>query len=138
MACPSVADGESEADAEGRTPVMTPYTNRVWKDSREVDGMILAIRSMTSYKGRANTTFVGLHFPHPTYPSPSITMAALVNILSAHAKRQVGGLDYNSAPPNLSTLGNNTLFDTWRPKAHVLPRSNHIGDPCSELLLPRH
>jgi hypothetical protein len=26
MACPSVADGESEADAEGRTPVMTPYT----------------------------------------------------------------------------------------------------------------
>ena len=60
-------------------------------------------------------------------------MAALVNILSTHAKRQAGSLDYNSAPPNLSTLGNNTLFDTWRPRAHVLPPSNHIGDPCSEL-----
>jgi hypothetical protein len=40
---PSMADAESEADAEGRMPVMTPYTNRVWKDSREVRGMILAI-----------------------------------------------------------------------------------------------
>jgi beta-fructofuranosidase len=72
-----------------------------------------------------------------SYPYSSITMAALVNILSVNTKRQAGGLDYNSAPPNLSTLGNNTLFDTWRPRAHVLPPSNHIGDPCSELRLPR-
>jgi hypothetical protein len=40
---PSVADGEFEADAEESTPVMTPYINRVWKDSRGVRGMILAV-----------------------------------------------------------------------------------------------
>jgi beta-fructofuranosidase len=60
-------------------------------------------------------------------------MAALLNILGSHAKRQAGGLDYNSAPPNLSTLANNSIYDTWRPKAHVRPPANHIGDPCSEL-----
>jgi hypothetical protein len=40
---PGMVDAEFEADAEGRMPVMTPYTNGVWKDSREVRGMILAI-----------------------------------------------------------------------------------------------
>ncbi|KAI6087328.1 glycoside hydrolase family 32 protein [Hypoxylon rubiginosum] len=39
-------------------------------------------------------------------------------------------IDYNSAPPNLSTLANSSLFETWRPKAHVLPPSGQIGDPC--------
>lgn len=39
-------------------------------------------------------------------------------------------IDYNSAPPNLSTLANGTLFETWRPRAHVLPPSGKIGDPC--------
>ncbi|KAI1384782.1 glycoside hydrolase family 32 protein [Hypoxylon trugodes] len=39
-------------------------------------------------------------------------------------------IDYNSAPPNLSTLANSSLFDTWRPKAHVLPPFGQIGDPC--------
>jgi hypothetical protein len=77
-------------------------------------------------------------FSHPHISIIVVTMAALVNLLSAHAKRQAGGLDYNSAPPNLSTLGNNSIFDTWRPKAHVLPPSNHIGDPCSELLSEYH
>ncbi|KAF1953247.1 extracellular invertase [Byssothecium circinans] len=38
--------------------------------------------------------------------------------------------DYNSAPPNLSTLSNSSLYDTWRPKAHVLPTYGAIGDPC--------
>ncbi|KAI1413669.1 glycoside hydrolase family 32 protein [Hypoxylon sp. FL1857] len=40
------------------------------------------------------------------------------------------GIDYNSAPPNLSTLANSSLFETWRPKAHVLPPFGQIGDPC--------
>ncbi|TKX22694.1 glycosyl hydrolase-like protein 3 [Elsinoe australis] len=39
-------------------------------------------------------------------------------------------IDYNRAPPNLSTLANNTLFETWRPRAHVLPPQGQIGDPC--------
>jgi beta-fructofuranosidase len=59
-------------------------------------------------------------------------MAALFNLLSLHAKQQDGDLDYNAAPPNLSTLANNSIYDTWRPKAHVLPPANHIGDPCSK------
>ena len=39
-------------------------------------------------------------------------------------------IDYNQAPPNLSTLANSSLFDTWRPRAHVLPVFGQIGDPC--------
>lgn len=39
-------------------------------------------------------------------------------------------IDYNRAPPNLSTLANSSLYDTWRPRAHVLPPSGQIGDPC--------
>lgn len=39
-------------------------------------------------------------------------------------------LDYNAAPPNLSTLTDTSLFETWRPRAHVLPPSGSIGDPC--------
>ncbi|KAF2717515.1 glycoside hydrolase family 32 protein [Polychaeton citri CBS 116435] len=38
--------------------------------------------------------------------------------------------NYNLAPPNLSTLANGSLFETWRPRAHILPPANHIGDPC--------
>ncbi|KAH9885876.1 glycoside hydrolase family 32 protein [Xylariomycetidae sp. FL2044] len=39
-------------------------------------------------------------------------------------------IDYNAAPPNLSTLANASLFDTWRPRAHILPPFGQIGDPC--------
>lgn len=45
-------------------------------------------------------------------------------------------IDYNSAPPNLTTLFNNTLFYTWRPKSHVLPPFAHIGDPCMQYTDP--
>ncbi|KAF2732900.1 extracellular invertase [Polyplosphaeria fusca] len=41
-----------------------------------------------------------------------------------------GSIDYNSAPPNLSTLANSSLYSTWRPIAHVLPAYGSIGDPC--------
>ncbi|OTA60723.1 glycoside hydrolase family 32 protein [Hypoxylon sp. EC38] len=54
-----------------------------------------------------------------------LTPAVLAGSL---APRQ--GIDYNSAPPNLSTLANSSLFETWRPKAHVLPPFGQIGDPC--------
>ncbi|THD00262.1 hypothetical protein EYZ11_000312 [Aspergillus tanneri] len=39
-------------------------------------------------------------------------------------------VDYNTAPPNLSTLANGSLYNTWRPRAHVLPPSGRVGDPC--------
>lgn len=57
-------------------------------------------------------------------------------LLGSQTKRQDTGLDRNAAPPNLSTLTNGTLFETWRPKAHVLPPSNHIGDPCAHYVDP--
>ncbi|OJI96862.1 hypothetical protein ASPVEDRAFT_78611 [Aspergillus versicolor CBS 583.65] len=49
------------------------------------------------------------------------------------ARQAVGGIevDYNSPPPDLSTLPENSLFDTWRPKIHVLPPNGQIGDPCA-------
>ncbi|EYE93569.1 glycoside hydrolase family 32 protein [Aspergillus ruber CBS 135680] len=40
-------------------------------------------------------------------------------------------LDYNAPPGNLSTLPNSTLFETWRPKIHVLPPTGQVGDPCA-------
>jgi len=43
--------------------------------------------------------------------------------------RQIS-VDYNAAPPNLSTLANASLYETWRPKAHVLPAYGSTGDPC--------
>ena len=39
-------------------------------------------------------------------------------------------IDYNAAPPNLSTFANASLFETWRPRAHILPPFGQIGDPC--------
>ena len=53
------------------------------------------------------------------------------------AGRQAGGIDYNAAPPNLSLLANNSLFDTWRPRSHVLPPAYHIGDPCMHYTDPQ-
>ncbi|KAI0382698.1 glycoside hydrolase family 32 protein [Hypomontagnella monticulosa] len=53
--------------------------------------------------------------------SPAVVAGSLV------ARQDI---DYNAAPPNLSTLGNSSLFDTWRPKAHILPPFGQIGDPC--------
>ena len=44
--------------------------------------------------------------------------------------------DYTAAPPNLTTLANNSLFDTWRPIAHVLPPYGSIGDPCAHYTDP--
>ncbi|KZF22265.1 glycoside hydrolase family 32 protein [Xylona heveae TC161] len=46
-------------------------------------------------------------------------------------------IDYNLAPPNLSTLANSSLYDLWRPKAHVLPPSGNVGDPCVQYTDPK-
>ncbi|GAB1726502.1 hypothetical protein NU195Hw_g2427t1 [Hortaea werneckii] len=59
---------------------------------------------------------------------PSI--APLASVLARQDATASGTIDRNAAPPNLSTLANNTLFETWRPRAHVLPPTNHVGDPC--------
>ncbi|KAI1081483.1 hypothetical protein F5B20DRAFT_579346 [Whalleya microplaca] len=58
-----------------------------------------------------------------------LSPAVLAGTLTARQQ-----IDYNSAPPNLSTLANSSLFDTWRPKAHVLPPFGQIGDPCMHYL----
>ncbi|KAL5363355.1 glycosyl hydrolase [Aspergillus floccosus] len=39
--------------------------------------------------------------------------------------------DYTEPPPDLSTLPSGSLFETWRPKIHVLPPAGQIGDPCA-------
>ncbi|CAI7609362.1 unnamed protein product [Penicillium glandicola] len=66
----------------------------------------------------------------------SATTAVLVNGAFA-ANVHKSSIDYNSAPPNLSTLANASLFETWRPKAHVLPPSGKIGDPCMQYTDPK-
>ncbi|PWY75232.1 extracellular invertase [Aspergillus sclerotioniger CBS 115572] len=56
--------------------------------------------------------------------------AVLLSTHSAMQSRSSVLIDYNVAPPNLSTLPNGSLFDTWRPRAHVLPPTGQVGDPC--------
>ncbi|EAU34065.1 hypothetical protein ATEG_04996 [Aspergillus terreus NIH2624] len=57
----------------------------------------------------------------------SVTRMGLVASLVASAAAQ----DYNEPPPDLSTLPSGSLFETWRPKIHVLPPAGQIGDPCA-------
>ncbi|KAI9924259.1 hypothetical protein ASPWEDRAFT_185170 [Aspergillus wentii DTO 134E9] len=68
-----------------------------------------------------------------------LAAAAVVGATQAAAAvyPRAASVDYNAAPPNLSTLDNGTLFDTWRPKAHVLPPSGKIGDPCMQYTDPK-
>ncbi|PLB53318.1 extracellular invertase [Aspergillus steynii IBT 23096] len=61
------------------------------------------------------------------------TSAALLLL----AGQAVDAIDYNAAPPNLSTLANGSLFETWRPRAHVLPVSGKTGDPCMKYTDPK-
>ncbi|KAG8959882.1 hypothetical protein FRC00_001162 [Tulasnella sp. 408] len=41
------------------------------------------------------------------------------------------GIDFTSAPPNLTTLANNTLFTYWRPKAHFIAPNSWMNDPMT-------
>ncbi|KAE8396353.1 glycosyl hydrolase [Aspergillus alliaceus] len=54
-----------------------------------------------------------------------------VPLVTSQAAYAASAIDYNAAPPNLSTLANGSLYDTWRPRAHVLPPLGKIGDPCA-------
>lgn len=39
-------------------------------------------------------------------------------------------LDYTKAPPNLTEIEDTSLYWTWRAKAHILPLSGTLQDPC--------
>lgn len=41
------------------------------------------------------------------------------------------GIDFTSAPPNLTTLANNSLFTHWRPKAHYIAPNSWMNDPMT-------
>jgi beta-fructofuranosidase len=61
---------------------------------------------------------------------PVVLPVAAVLATNPLLPRQSNVTDYNSAPPNLTTLANASLFETWRPRAHFLPAYGSIGDPC--------
>ena len=65
-----------------------------------------------------------------------LSVATSLTVLSvasaAVLQRQSGQPDYISAPPNLTTLANGSLYETWRPKAHVLPPFGSIGMSCQD------
>lgn len=65
-----------------------------------------------------------------------ISPLAASSLLAAR-QASLSAVDYNAAPPNLSTLANVSLFDTWRPRAHVLPPFGQIGDPCMHYTDPQ-
>ncbi|KZM21878.1 Beta-fructofuranosidase [Ascochyta rabiei] len=61
----------------------------------------------------------------------------LGGLVAGHGLRRQITIDYTSAPLNLSTLANNSLYSTWRPRAHVLPSYGQIGDPCMHYTDPK-
>ncbi|KAF7593853.1 hypothetical protein BBP40_010663 [Aspergillus hancockii] len=58
-------------------------------------------------------------------------LPSAAEVLVARQAAGAAGIDYNAAPPNLTTLPEGSLFETWRPKIHVLPPAGQIGDPCA-------
>ncbi|KAK4552098.1 hypothetical protein LTR86_010634 [Recurvomyces mirabilis] len=61
----------------------------------------------------------------------SLRNAAIAFIASLPCRALASNIiDNNASPPNLSTVFNNSIFYTWRPRSHVLPPSGQIGDPC--------
>lgn len=71
------------------------------------------------------------------YPIGTVTMKPSPAALLLAASQVAEAVDYNAAPPNLSTLANGSLYETWRPRAHVLPPSGKIGDPCMQYTDPK-
>ncbi|KAE8154075.1 glycosyl hydrolase [Aspergillus avenaceus] len=59
-----------------------------------------------------------------------------VPLVTSQAAYAASAIDYNAAPPNLSTLANGSLYETWRPRAHLLPPTGRIGDPCAHYTDP--
>ncbi|KAG8903154.1 hypothetical protein FRC01_009309, partial [Tulasnella sp. 417] len=58
------------------------------------------------------------------------TVHASPSLADLHVPRD-GGIDFSSAPPNLTTLANNTLFTYWRPKAHFIAPNSWMNDPMT-------
>ncbi|KAE8352513.1 extracellular invertase [Aspergillus coremiiformis] len=78
-----------------------------------------------------------LFTPHP--PRKHLTMklsSTAVPLITSQVAYAASAIDYNAAPPNLSTLASGALFDIWRPRAHVLPPHGQIGDPCAHYTDP--
>ncbi|KAF1362262.1 Arabinanase/levansucrase/invertase [Lizonia empirigonia] len=67
----------------------------------------------------------------------TIIVILLAELAAGHILPRQTTIDYTSAPPNLSTLSNNSLYDTWRPRSHVLPTYGQIGDPCMHYTDPK-
>ncbi|KAG9088980.1 hypothetical protein FS749_001711 [Ceratobasidium sp. UAMH 11750] len=44
---------------------------------------------------------------------------------------RAGRIDFSSAPPNLTSLGNNSLFTHWRPRAHFIAPNSWMNDPMA-------
>ncbi|EKV11490.1 hypothetical protein PDIG_50230 [Penicillium digitatum PHI26] len=60
------------------------------------------------------------------------TTASVLALIWERATAQ----DYNAPPPDLATLPELSLFETWRPHTHVLPPNGQIGDPCAHYVDP--
>jgi len=63
-----------------------------------------------------------------------VLLASLAQATPLIAQHQ--SMDYNQAPPNLTTLPAQSLFSKWRPIAHFLAPSGHVGDPMAAFVDP--
>lgn len=60
---------------------------------------------------------------------PRLSLLQVLSLVIA-----IGGssaeLDHTKAPPNLTEIEDTNLYWTWRSKAHILPLSGTLQDPC--------
>ncbi|KIO27525.1 glycoside hydrolase family 32 protein [Tulasnella calospora MUT 4182] len=78
--------------------------------------------SHTSYRRVLLFTIAGTAAFSAVHAAPSFA-----DILMSRAD----AIDFSSAPPNLTTLANNTLFTYWRPKAHFIAPNSWMNDPMT-------
>lgn len=58
---------------------------------------------------------------------PSLLQVASLAILIRNSSAE---LDHTKVPPNLTEVESTSLYWTWRPKAHIVPLSGTLQDPC--------
>ncbi|KAG9084681.1 hypothetical protein FRC06_003942 [Ceratobasidium sp. 370] len=74
--------------------------------------------------------------PPSPYPLPTL-LFAVASATNAVARSwpeivpRASGIDFSSAPPNLTMLGNNSLFMHWRPRAHFIAPNSWMNDPMT-------